>query len=188
MSQWLNFYKVYGAKAMITWQETPSTLILLKVYEPERLPSLPQWTYSKSLGIKGEMRFTWNWSGALISHEPWSLIGTYWNLFVYYRRKTMFSGLSTACHTFVQPTVNCETLYSVLTERRLNVTIYPKTGLKPRRWVGLLVKDCDGTEWGERNASSSLPWAVMWVQGQLGNLVRVTSKENLKRGKKNVTQ
>lgn len=43
---------------MIPWQETLSALTLLKVYEPERLPSLPQWTYSKSLGIKGEMRFS----------------------------------------------------------------------------------------------------------------------------------
>ena len=51
MSQWLNPYKAYEEKAMITWQETLSALILLKIYEPERLPSLAQASYSQSLGI-----------------------------------------------------------------------------------------------------------------------------------------
>lgn len=51
MSQWLNSYKAYEEKAMITWQEILSALILLKIYEPERLPSLAQASCSKSLGI-----------------------------------------------------------------------------------------------------------------------------------------
>lgn len=58
MSQWLNFYRAYEEKAMITWQETLSALILQKIYKPERLPFLAQASYRKSLGIEGEMRFS----------------------------------------------------------------------------------------------------------------------------------